>query len=247
MNRLATALGITRSLLMYYATPWRTRRLLRFYGQFIRPGDLCFDIGAHVGNRMRLWHKLGGCIVGVEPQPQLMRLLRQSYGRFSTITLVEQAIGAEPGEATLYVSERTPTVTSLSAAWITAVSQDPTFAHVQWNQQITVLVTTLDALIAEFGVPAFCKIDVEGYELEVLRGLSQPLPALSFEYVAATMPLALACIDRLAELGNYEFNWSEGEQHRWQTAVWLSPAEIKQRLLSIDSGSGDIYSVISKR
>ncbi|MCB9431162.1 MAG: FkbM family methyltransferase [Ardenticatenaceae bacterium] len=241
MNRFANTLGIARSLLMYYGTPWRTRRLLRFYGQFIQPGDLCFDIGAHVGNRMRLWHRLGGRIVGVEPQPQLMRLLLYSYGRFSNITLIEQAIGAEPGEATLYVSERTPTVTSLSERWITAVSQDPTFAHVQWNQQITVPVTTLDALIAEFGLPAFCKIDVEGYELEVLRGLSQPLPALSFEYVAATMPLALACVDRLTELGNYEFNWSEGEQHRWQTAVWLPPADLKQRLQAVQRGSGDIY------
>ena len=241
MSRFTSYLGITRSLLMYYGTPWRTRRLLCFYGQFIRPGDLCFDIGAHVGNRMRLWRKLGGHIVGVEPQPQLMRLLRQSYGHFSTINLLEQAVGAEPGEATLYVSERTPTVTSLSAGWITAVSQDPTFAHVQWNQQITVPVTTLDALIAEFGLPAFCKIDVEGYELEVLRGLSQPLPALSFEYVAATMPLALACVDRLTELGNYEFNWSEGEQHRWRTAVWLPPADLKQRLQAVQRGSGDIY------
>ena len=90
-------------------------------------------------------------------------------------------------------------------------------------------------------MPAFCKIDVEGYELEVLQGVSQPLPALSFEYVAAAKPMALACLERLEALGTYRFNWSAGESHQWETAVWLTAADMKASLAQIESGSGDIY------
>ena len=51
--------GIWRSLLLYYGVPFRQRRMRRLYAQFIKPGDLCFDVGAHVGNRLRAWDSLG--------------------------------------------------------------------------------------------------------------------------------------------------------------------------------------------
>jgi hypothetical protein len=102
-------------------------------------------------------------------------------------------------------------------------------------------VTTLDELIARYGRPAFCKIDVEGYELEAVRGLSQPIPALSFEYIAAAREIAIHCIGRLTELGPYEFNYSPGESHRLQSVRWLPAVEMQDVLAQMDSGSGDIY------
>ncbi|HUM72369.1 MAG TPA: FkbM family methyltransferase, partial [Chloroflexota bacterium] len=114
-------------------------------------------------------------------------------------------------------------------------------AHVSWDTAVNVPVTTLDALMAQYGRPAFCKIDVEGYELEVLRGLSQPIPGLSFEYIPAAMEIATACVARLAELGPYEFNYAPGESHRLQSAHWLSAAEMLSILAQIKEGSGDVY------
>ena len=116
----------------------------------------------------------------------------------------------------------------------------------RWDTSVSVSVTTLDRLIAEYGRPAFCKIDVEGYELEVLRGLSQPLPALSFEYIPAAMETALGCIERLGELGAYAFNWKPaalGESYRLQSASWLSPDAMVAQLKSLppDGASGDVY------
>jgi len=240
---LAQQWGLLRSVLMYHAIPLRRRCLTRFYAQFIGPGDLCFDIGAHVGSRLRAWMPLDACIIAVEPQPGCMALLRRWFGRESRITLIEQAVGAAPGVAELLVSPRTPTVTTLSPAWIAAVRQERGFAAVRWSERVPVTVTTLDELIARHGLPAFCKIDVEGYELEVLKGLSQPIPALSFEYLPACLDTAQLCIAHLASLGTYAFNWSVGEAQCLRSAVWLDAEAMCARLLTFTAagGSGDIY------
>jgi len=243
MSNLPQQFGLLRSLAIYYGIPWRQGQLRRFYCQFIRPGDLCFDIGAHVGNQLRAWSALGARIVAVEPQPQCMRVLRRWYGRQSQITLIEQAVGARPGTATLYISQRTPTVSTLSPDWQAAVRHDPGFLQVRWDSRLETPVTTLDELIARHGPPAFCKIDVEGYELEVLQGLSQALPALSFEYLAAALAVARAGIDRLEALGRYEYNWSPGERRRLQSPNWLSAYQMLAALPAAarQGASGDIY------
>jgi FkbM family methyltransferase len=228
---------------MYYGVPLRNRALTRFYAQFVRPGDLCFDIGAHVGNRVRALARLGARVVALEPQPQCMRLLRRWYGHHPNIELVEQAVGTAPGTRTLFISERTPTVTTLSRDWIAAVEATPGFAEVRWDRSIPVRVTTLDELIAWYGEPAFCKIDVEGAELDVLRGLSYPLEALSFEYIPAAIETAVSCVWRLGELGRYEYNWSPGELSLLQSPTWLGPARMADILRRMPSGgqSGDVY------
>lgn len=242
--RLAHRLGLLRSVLMYHGIPFRRRRLTRFYAQFIGPGDLCFDIGAHVGSRLRAWMPLGARIIAVEPQPECMRLLRRWFDRQPSITLVEQAVGAAPGIAELWISPRTPTVASLSPAWIAAVQNHRGFERVRWEYTVSVPVTTLDRLIAAHGLPAFCKIDVEGHELDVLKGLTQPIRALSFEYLPIYLDATRSCVAMLAALGRYEFNISVGESHRLQAKVWLSADQCLNRLDALvrsGSGSGDIY------
>lgn len=234
---------------MYHAIPWRRRHLTRFYAQFIGPGDLCFDIGAHVGSRLRAWTPLETRIVAVEPQPECMALLRRGFGQHARVTLIEQAVGAAPGMAELLVSSRTPTVTTLSPAWIAAVQRQRGFIAVRWNERVPVTVTTLDELIARYGLPAFCKIDVEGYELEVLKGLSQPIPALSFEYLPVCLDTARGCIAHLAKLGPYQFNWSVGEAQCLQSVDWLDANAMCARLamFTLAEDSGDIYARLPKR
>ncbi len=117
--------GLLRSIVVYYSNPIKLRRMQSFYGQFIRPGDLCFDIGAHVGNRLFVWSRSGAQIVGVEPQGLCMALLRRWYGRAANITLVEEAIGAESGQQTLWISESSPTVTTLSRTVDRCGAADP--------------------------------------------------------------------------------------------------------------------------
>jgi FkbM family methyltransferase len=240
-HRIARALGLARSLVLYYGNPLRAGRLTRLYSPFLGPGALGFDIGAHVGNRVRCWRALGARVVAVEPQPDLLRVLHLIYGRDQAVTLVPQAVGATPGQAPLWVSDVHPTVTTLSADWAQRVGQGPDFRWVRWRRAGEVQVTTLDELIRRFGEPGFAKIDVEGFEAEVLAGLTRPLRALSFEYLAATRDRALACVDRLDALGDYRYNWSPGESHRLGSSRWLDAAGIRTRLAGLCDGSGDVY------
>jgi FkbM family methyltransferase len=243
MGRLARTAGIARSLALYRGIPFRARRLARLYAQFLEPGALAFDIGAHAGNRVSAFRRLGARVVAVEPQPDFVGLLRSLYGRDPLVTIVPTAVGRAAGEATLLISERTPTVSTLSLEWMRRVAVDPAFRGVAWTPGARVSVTTLDELTAAHGLPAFVKLDIEGYEAEALAGLSAAVPALSFEYLAAAPELATACIDRLGALGHYEYNRSTGEQQRLEETRWLEPDAIRTFLrgLRAGGGSGDVY------
>lgn len=243
MPPLARAAGIARSLLFYYGVPGRASAMRRLYRDFVPPGALAFDIGAHAGNRVRAFRQLGARVVAVEPQADFVRLLRLLYGRDRNVAIVPLAAGRRPGEATLFVSDRTPTVSTLSAAWRQRVQQDPSFARVAWREGTRVPLTTLDALIDEHGTPAFVKIDVEGYEAEVLAGLTHAVPALSFEYMAAARDAACACIDRLATLGCYRYNHARGESQRLALEAWVDAGTMRRLLSDMPpgAGSGDVY------
>jgi FkbM family methyltransferase len=244
---LDRAWGIGRSLAMYHGIPGRHRRMVRFYRQFLAPGDVAFDIGAHVGSRVRAWRRLGARVVAVEPQPDCLRVLRLFFGRSRGVTIVPQAVGAQAGRARLGVSTATPTVSSMSTDWIDSVTSDRSFARVRWDRSIEVEVVTLDDLVAAHGEPAFCKIDVEGFEGDVLAGLSRPLRALSFEYLPPAHDATLAVLGQVERLGaaagGYQYNYSPVETMRWASDRWLDAAglvELLERYRPLGR-SGDVY------
>ena len=115
-----------------------------------------------------------------------------------------------------------------------------------WGGEEEVKVTTLDALIAEHGLPRFVKIDVEGFESEVLAGLSQAVSGLSFEWTPEIPDNASACIARLGSLGNYQYNYSWGESMRLARPQWLPP-EAMLRVIEEFAGENQIFGDIYAR
>ena len=228
---------------MYHGVPGRQRRMVRFFGEFLGPDDVAFDIGAHVGSRVRAWRKLGVRVIAVEPQPDCLRVLRLFYGRDPDVAIVPLAVGSRPGQARMNVSTATPTVSSMSPDWIDSVASESSFSRVRWDRATEVQVTRLDELIAQHGEPAFCKIDVEGFEVEVLKGLTRPLRGLSFEYLPPAHDAALTALDLVERLGAYQYNYSPIETMRLASDHWLDAAELVKLLERFRplGRSGDVY------
>ena len=238
--RLDNILGVLRSIVIYY-NPALMRRNRQLYTGLIGPGDLVFDVGAHVGTRARVLRRLGAQVVAFEPQPAFARFLRWTLP--GDIALVEAALGRVEARARMAVSRRHPTVSSLRDSLPDEARSMPGFEHVRWDDQAEVAVTTLDAMIARHGRPAYIKIDVEGYEAEVLSGLGQPVGLVSFEYLPGLPAPSGAVIDRLCALGDYEFNIVRGENSAFDWPDWRDAAALRTWLgaQAPDSGSGDVY------
>jgi FkbM family methyltransferase len=201
LDQWRTLRGVVRSLRIYYGRGARRGDMDRLYRQFVRPGDLVFDIGAHVGDRIASFRRLGARVVAVEPQPALARTLRLLYGRDRAVTIEQAAIGRRAGSIDLRVNLDNPTVSTASDDFIKAADGAPGWEGQQWTKTVRVAVMTLDNLIERHGLPSFIKLDVEGFEVEALAGLTQPVPALSFEFTTIQRALAKAGVEQCAALG----------------------------------------------
>lgn len=237
--------GFVRSLVIYH-NPAMMRAWRRFYGDLLEPRDLAFDVGAHIGNRSRAMRSAGARVVAIEPQQPFAGFLRRTLPR--DISLVEAAVGRAESVAQMAVSSRHPTVSSLRAEFVTGAAEAPGFEHVRWDSTQQVRVVTLDSLIAQHGLPRYVKIDVEGYELEVLGGLSQPVEIVSVEFLPGFPQLTYAVIDRLAELGGYRFNPVQGETGGFLWTDWRDGAAVKAWLggLPADATSGDLFARLAR-
>jgi len=213
LETLRTARGVMRSLGIYYGWQQRGRppSMDALYARFVKSGDLVFDVGAHVGDRVAAFRRLGATVVAVEPQRALNFVIGMIYGRDDRVVIDRVAVGRKTGDVRLMINTDNPTISTASDAFIRAAQDAPGWQGQQWDRSVSVPMTTLDALIAQHGIPAFIKIDIEGFEEEALMGLTQPVAALSFEFTTIQRDVARACISRCMALGMTQFNAAIGE------------------------------------
>ena len=235
---------LTRRYLLRQFNAWSVsdeRRYL-FYRQFISNGDIVFDVGANVGNRTKVFLKLHAQVIGFEPQHMCAEFLTVALKNNENFTLVKKALGSEVGEAEMLISD-THTISSMSPKWVESVTRSGRFGSEQWKQRQPVEMTTLDRCIKEYGHPTFMKIDVEGYEYEVLSGLTKSIDVISIEFTPEYMENTYKCIDHLCSLSDeVEFQISLGESMEWHLPTWVSRAQIRDVLLKLDARKfGDIY------
>jgi FkbM family methyltransferase len=187
------------------------RQQRAFLAQFVQPGSLAFDVGANIGTRSEIMLSLGARVIAFEPQPICARETRARGNRL--LTVIEKAVGESSGFADLHLKK-----SDVQASLLNDWQGGPA------TGTLRVAVTTLDEEIKQFGLPNFCKIDVEGFEPQVVRGLSSAIPALSFEYHCDEISIAMvrSVLARLAELGTYEINLVGYENTSWLSPQWLS-------------------------
>jgi FkbM family methyltransferase len=239
--------GVVRSLRIYYGNRRHGPAMDRLYRRFVNPGDLVFDIGAHVGDRVAAFRRLDARVVAIEPQPAFVKVLKLLYGRTSDVTVEATAIGRDAGTIEMMINATNPTVSTASRNFVNAARNAPGWEGQSWTKTLCVPVTTIDALIARHGVPAFIKIDVEGFEAEALAGLARPVKALSFEFTTIQRDVALACVERCIALGYARFNAALGESQIFVHADWIGGPEIARWLAELPyaANSGDIYAALA--
>ncbi len=190
-----------------------------FFSEIISSGDLCFDIGANVGQTTEALAAIGAVIVAVEPNPNCIPVLNYQFKKNPNITLIQKAMGASIGNAKLHFSG-TDSTASIRDDW-----------PFQNEETLEVELSTLDSLIEEFGQPKFIKVDVEGFELEVFKGLSQPIQLIYFEMHGREFNVALDILERLSAIGEIiGIKAVSGDNSFWLINEWIDYEQIVARL-----------------
>ena len=234
--------------LVQWRNAWRLHRwtaednrAAAFYRNFVEPGNLCFDIGANLGARIKVFRRLGASVVAVEPQEYCLAVLKPAYWLDRKVRIVGAACGESVGASKIMLADES-LLSTLSTDWIADTRASGRFTQTKWDREQSCEVTTLDSLVQAYGAPRFIKIDVEGYELEVLRGLSRPVPSLSFEFLPERFERTSQCIRRLMDIGFSEFNFSLEESFSLFQPNWVTADDLMAVLRRVNPAVfGDVY------
>ena len=196
-------------------------------------GGLIFDVGANHGRKTGVFLALGARVIAIDPDELNQETLRHKYLRYrfkkKPVTIVGKAVSDKAGTETFWIAAPGCGKNTLSQKWVGTIGSN----HARFNEELSfgtrreVTTITLDDLIAAYGRPFFIKIDVEGYEASVLRGLTQPVPFGSFEVnLPEFRQEGIECIELLHVLcPGGTFNYTIGSQTRFASSTWLSRDE----------------------
>jgi FkbM family methyltransferase len=170
----------------------------------------------------------------------------QLQNRFNnTNNFIVEGIGLDDkkGESFIYEASH-DTISSMSEEFINIVKEER-FNGYNWGRKIPINVDTLDNMIIKHGKPNYIKIDVEGYELNVLKGLTQKIDLISIEFTPELCKTSIDCIDYLEKLnGKCKYNYGYREDTDFKFEKWLTKNEILEYITSINDYKyefGDIY------
>ena len=231
------------------------RQELYFYESVLagfRRGDVIFDIGANHGDKTDVFLRLGAQVVAVEPDDACSTTLKERFLAFRIrprpVTIVTRAVSDKIGIEEMLVDGPGSAVNTMSPKWAESLKKNrATFAYghcgLEFNHTKLVETTTIDELIAQQGFPFFVKIDVEGHELSALRGLSRPVPFLSFEVNLPEFRFeGLECIRVLAELAHTgRFNYTSDCAHGLTLTDWVPVEEFSAMLGRCSERSIEIF------
>lgn len=201
---------------------------------FIKKGDLVFDVGANRGAKSKMFLERGAKVIAFEPQKQCLDELSKLD------VVVENVALSNKVEKNFLFQSTADTLSSMSDDFIDAVRKER-FPNYEIDRVTPIFTETLDNMILKYGKPNFIKIDVEGYELEVLKGLTQKIDCISIEFTPELCQKTLECLDYLPE-GLY--NYGSQEDDTFWFDEWITKKEMVEFLKNIDDYKvefGDVY------
>jgi FkbM family methyltransferase len=205
----------------------------------IPENSIIFDVGAHVGAKTINYLKTNPKLVlAIEPQPWCINILEKKFETNPKVKIIPNCLSDKEGYINLDICTSAPTISTCSDNW-----KKGRFSNYTWDKRIEIKTTTLDTLIKKYGTPFYCKIDVEGFELSVLKGLTKPIPLISFEFTKEFIDETIKCIQYLESLGMKKFNFKVGENSLFASDYWLDSGSLIKKLTADPDALlwGDIY------
>lgn len=204
----------------------------------LKKKDLVFDIGANTGYKTNIFLRLGAEVVAVEPDKLNQEILRQSFLNYRLIrkpvAVIGKAVSDKIGTNVMWIHEPGSAVNTLNPKWVEALKTDDTRfgTIVGFDSKVEVETTTLEELVRLHGRPFYIKIDVEGHEANVLKGLQSIVPFVSFEINLPQFQQELfQCIELLEDLApGGHFNYTSDVLRGLTFDQWLSEAAFVDKL-----------------
>ena len=212
-----------------------------------RRNDLIFDIGANHGVKAEIFLRLGARVIAVDPDVSNQKTLTEHFLvyrlRKKPVVVVGKAVSDRNGQETFWVSEPGFEMNTLNAKWAETLEKDPArFGRTfEFREKRQVETITLEQMISTYGLPFYIKIDVEGYEPNVLKGLQTAVPYLSFEVNLPDFKSeGEQCIVRLREIAaNGVFNCAVG--NRLMFSDWMSHDAFAKAFAEIKETSVEVF------
>lgn len=186
--------------------------------------QMCFDVGANIGKKSEKFLSYGASVVCIEPQKYCVSMLKSRFEKDGRVQIVNCALGSKKDFGSIFISEE-HTLSTMSLDFITETSKER-FTNTVWKGEETVEILTLDSIIEIHGLPKYCKIDAEGYEVEILKGLSRPIKFISVEFVPELKGKTFEAMSLIDKLGDYKYNYINGESEFFEFENWIDKKEM---------------------